>query len=115
MKKFTLISILFFLFVQINYSQNVDKLKAEKYIANKEELTFTFKVKDPSELNNFTKKLSIVNFNPKTNTVTAWANKKQFREFESLKIPFKVPKSENEVDEAYIYDNTASKSKNTIS
>ncbi|MCF8274802.1 MAG: fibronectin type III domain-containing protein, partial [Flavobacteriaceae bacterium] len=112
MKKITfLFGMLFLLAFQI-YSQNPNKIKAEKYLSVKGELTFTFKVKNKAEIETFTKNLSIVNYNPKTNKVLAWANEKQFRDFESLNIPFEIPVSENEVDEAFIYDNKVT-AKNT--
>lgn len=102
------------LFFQLSFSQDTSKEIAEKYIANKGELTFTFKVNNPTEINNFTRNLSIVNYDPKTKTVIAWANEKQFRSFELLNIPYNVPESENEVDEAYIYDNKEPKSKTNL-
>ncbi|MFI1770298.1 hypothetical protein, partial [Thalassobellus citreus] len=82
----------------ISFSQSQDEQKAEKYLSIKKELTFTFKVNNRSELDAYTKDLSIVNFDAKTKTVTAWANENQFRVFQSKNISFKVPTSENEVD-----------------
>ncbi|MFI1770140.1 M14 family zinc carboxypeptidase, partial [Thalassobellus citreus] len=62
-----------------------------------------------------TKDLSIVNFDAKTKTVTAWANENQFRVFQSKNISFKVPTSENEVDPNIIYDNKKSKKSSSTS
>jgi len=55
-------------------------------------------------VDSFSNDFSIVNYNPKTNTLIAWANEKQFRKFEEKNIPFQVPVKENEVDESIIYD-----------
>ncbi|GGK16708.1 hypothetical protein GCM10007962_08740 [Yeosuana aromativorans] len=111
MKKITYLSLVVILITQFAFSQNTEKEKAEKYIATKGELTFTFKVNNPSELENYSKNLSIINYDPKTKTVIAWANEQEFRIFESLNITYKVPKGENEVDESFIYDNKTSLSK----
>jgi hypothetical protein len=111
MKKITYLSLVVILITQFTFSQNTEKEKAEKYIATKGELTFTFKVNNTSELENYSKNLSIINYDPKTKTVIAWANEQEFRIFESLNITYKVPKGENEVDESFIYDNKTSLSK----
>ena len=105
MKKTMLFSLLLFLFTTLfTYSQNIEKLKAEKYLAEKGEITFTFKVNSSLEIANFTKDLSIIHFDPKTKTIKAWANEKQFKLFEDKNITYKVPKSENEVDANLIYN-----------
>ena len=96
MKKITFLLGMLFLFAFPIYSQNPDK------VINK------------ADIETFTKTLSIVNFNPKTNTITAWANEKQFRDFELLNIPFEVPTSENQVDDALIYDNCISSAKSGL-
>ncbi|MFI1771540.1 hypothetical protein, partial [Thalassobellus citreus] len=98
MKKITCLSVIMLLIAQLSFSQSQDEQKAEKYLSIKKELTFTFKVNNRSELDAYTKDLSIVNFDAKTKTVTAWANENQFRVFQSKNISFKVPTSENEVD-----------------
>ncbi|NNK83357.1 MAG: hypothetical protein HKO92_09550, partial [Flavobacteriaceae bacterium] len=104
MKKITLnlLSILFTI-VLLN-AQNTSKQNAEKYLSLKGELTFIFTITDDAELESLTRELSIVHFDPETNIVKAWANEKQFRNFETRNIPYQVPKNENEVDENLIYD-----------
>ncbi|MCB0451128.1 MAG: fibronectin type III domain-containing protein, partial [Confluentibacter sp.] len=97
------------------YSQNSSKEKAEKYLAAKGELTFSFKVNNSQEIDSFTNDLSIENYDPETKTVFAWANEKQFRLFESKNIPFDIPENENEVDEKLIYDNNANVAKSNAS
>ncbi|MFD1615916.1 M14 family zinc carboxypeptidase, partial [Gelatiniphilus marinus] len=110
MKKLLLFTLMFtFAF---SFSQSKDAQKAEKYLSSKGELTFTFKVNSKNEIDNFTKDLSIVHYNPKTKTVKAWANKNQFRVFQAKNIPYQVPVSENEVDADLIYDNPSKASKN---
>ena len=109
MNKFTYATVLllltcFSINAQIT-QQLTNKEKAEKYLSTKGELTFSFKVNDNREIEYYTKDLSIVNYDSKTNTVVAWANEQQFRAFEAKNIAFEVPKSENEVDAALIYDN----------
>ncbi|WP_452220932.1 M14 family zinc carboxypeptidase [Lacinutrix salivirga] len=105
MKKitFNLFALLFS--VVFLHSQDLSKVKAEKYIETKGELTFTFKVKNHEDIERFTRELSIVNYVPETKTVKAWANEKQFRLFEEKGIAYNVPKEENEVDYNTIYDN----------
>ena len=85
-------------------AQNSEKQKADNYLSTQGELTFTFQVNNHKEIESFSSDLSIVNFDPSTNTVIAWANERQFRIFEAKNIPFNVPMEENEVDEALIYD-----------
>lgn len=104
MKKITL-NLIALLFISFSASsQNSNKLQAEKYISLKGELTFTFQVSNTAEIEDLTKNLSIVNFDSKTNTVIAWANEKQFRAFEEKGIVYQVPKDQNEVEPALIYD-----------
>ena len=104
MKKITLIlSLILASVVSIN-AQNAEKLKAESYIETKGELTFTFQVNDHKDVELYSNDFSIVNYNPQTKTLIAWANEKQFRAFEKKNIPFQVPVEENEVEEHEIYD-----------
>ena len=67
-------------------AQQTEKQKAEKYISTQGELTFTFQVSNHNEVDLFSKDLSIVNYSPNTNTVVAWANETQFRNFEAKNI-----------------------------
>ena len=104
MKKITLIlSLILASVVSIN-AQNAEKLKAESYIETKGELTFTFQVNEHKDVELYANDFSIVNYNPQTKTLIAWANEKQFRKFEEKNIPFQVPVEENEVVEHEIYD-----------
>jgi hypothetical protein len=105
MKKSTLTLILLLLTpIFLIAQQNLSKELADKYIATKGELTFTFKIKDHTEIEQFGKNLSIVYYDKKTNIVTAWANEEQFSAFLQKNIDFEVPKEENEVDPKLIYD-----------
>ena len=101
-----------FIIVSLN-AQNKSKQKAEKYLSVKGELTFTFQVDNHNDVDKYTRSLSIVNYDPNTQTVIAWANEKQFRAFESRNIAYQVPQKENEVNEALIYDNPQFTLKNT--
>lgn len=71
--------------------------KANALLQSKKELTFTFQVSNHKVLNEFSKSLSIVNYNDATHTVTAWANADQFNAFLSKNIPFEVPNPENDL------------------
>jgi len=104
MKKITLILMLFIGALANLNAQQTEKQKAEKYISTQGELTFTFQVSNHNEVDLFSKDLSIVNYSPNTNTVVAWANETQFRNFEAKNISYQVPKDENEVLESIIYD-----------
>ncbi|WP_339633972.1 M14 family zinc carboxypeptidase [Bizionia echini] len=94
----------FFFACSLTQAQTSEKQKANHYLKEKGELTFTFQVNNHSDVELYSKNFSIVNYNPNTQTVIAWANEKQFRSFESKNIAFQVPTNENEVDEALIYD-----------
>ncbi|WP_345190909.1 M14 family zinc carboxypeptidase, partial [Algibacter agarivorans] len=106
--------VLLSLFIVFNFglvsSQSINEQKAEKYLSLKGEITFTFKVNNKNEIDHYTRDFSIVNYDPKTKTVKAWANENQFRVFKSKNIPFEVPESENEVDANLIYDNKSKSS-----
>jgi len=115
MKKIMLLSILLLLGVFYSFAQNSHKERAEKYLKSKGELTFTFLVENNEEVAKFTKNLSLVNYNTHTKTVTAWANKNQFRVFEALNIAYQVPKDENEVKANHIYDIRPLESRNMTS
>lgn len=104
MKKITLAIALIFIGAIHLTAQNLQKERAENYLASKGELTFTFQVEADSDVATYTENLSLINYNPNTKTVIAWANEAQFRVFETLNIPFEVPENENEVKEAFIYD-----------
>ncbi|MFC0603352.1 M14 family zinc carboxypeptidase [Winogradskyella pulchriflava] len=104
MKKVILALAAIILFICSINAQDLEKQKAENYLSQQGELIFTFKIEDPSQLESFTQNISLVNFDRDTKTVKAWANETQFRHFETFNIPYKVPISENEVDERALYD-----------
>lgn len=104
MKKITLTLSAFFVLLCNVYAQNSEKEKAEKYLTSKGEITFTFQIERDSDLERLTHDMSLVNYDPATKTVKAWANTAQFRRFEDMNIAYKVSKGENEVDESLIYD-----------
>ncbi|OUR98106.1 hypothetical protein A9Q86_13680 [Flavobacteriales bacterium 33_180_T64] len=103
MRKITLILVAIFSTLTLS-AQSSQKEKAENYLAEKGELTFTFQVESDDDVAGYTRNLSLINYNPVTKTVTAWANEKQFRKFEENNLSYKVPTSENEVEESVIYD-----------
>tara|TARA_R110002012_G_scaffold242788_1_gene417173 strand:- start:5204 stop:7735 length:2532 start_codon:yes stop_codon:yes gene_type:complete len=70
--------------------------KANQYLSQKGEITFSFQINDVSELKSLSSDLSILNYNPKTQTVYAWANTEQFRRFESSNRIFEVKTKDNE-------------------
>ncbi|WCO01590.1 M14 family zinc carboxypeptidase [Psychroserpens ponticola] len=104
MKKITLILAAFLMFLLNVNAQNSEKEKAENYLAKQGELTFTFQIENGNDLERLTRDMSLINYDPSTKMVKAWANETQFRRFETSNIPYNVPKNENEVDESVIYD-----------
>ncbi|MCK0178724.1 DUF5011 domain-containing protein [Flavobacteriaceae bacterium S0862] len=95
MKK--LLLLVFILSTTFSFSQSKDLEKAQTFLNKKGEITFTFKVDNLNELNDFTRRLSIVNFDEESKTVKAWANENQFKNFLNRNIPFKVSTSDNTV------------------
>ena len=109
MKKITLtLAALFVLLCHVHAQhsegKSLEKEKAETYLLKQGEITFTFQIENDSDLERLTRDMSLVNYDPTTKTVKAWANEAQFRSFENTNIPYSVPKSQNEVNEADIYD-----------
>ena len=111
MKKITLtLAALLMLLLNVNAQnlesnpQDFEKEKVEKYLLIKGELTFTFQIERDNDLELLTNDMSLINYDPVTKTVKAWANKAQFRKFETTNTPYIIPESENEVDESLIYD-----------
>ncbi len=96
------------------FSQTSEKERAENYLSTKGELTFIFEVEDASQIPDYTKNLSLINYNPETKTVIAWANEEQFRKFESKNIPIQVTVDENDVKESIIYDVRPLASRNSM-
>ena len=79
------------------FAQKDHQKKAEEYLNQKGEVNFNFKVNDVSELDRWTKQLSILNYDPSTKTVYAWANTNQFRNFLLNNIDFEVREKDNVV------------------
>ncbi|RSK40437.1 M14 family zinc carboxypeptidase [Mangrovimonas spongiae] len=107
MKKVTLVIILL-VSTFSTFSQNLQLEKANEYLQNRHELNFTFQVNSHQEIDTYTKHLSILNFDPTTNTVYAWANTEQFSAFLDRNIPFQVLDSENEPGQGIIMSNEIS-------
>ncbi|MCX7550261.1 M14 family zinc carboxypeptidase, partial [Xanthomarina sp. F2636L] len=87
--------ILFFSFSFL-HAQTNDLQKAQEYLTQKGEITFSFQINNTSELEDLTSEMSILNYNPATNTVYAWANTKQFSQFERRNISYKIEAKDNE-------------------
>ncbi|MBR9915883.1 MAG: T9SS type A sorting domain-containing protein [Algicola sp.] len=109
MKKITLTLVALFVFLchvnaQHSESKSLEKEKAETYLLKQGEITFTFQIENDNDLERLTRNMSLIHYDPSTKTVKAWANEAQFRSFENTNIPYSVPKSQNEVNEADIYD-----------
>ncbi|NNK82879.1 MAG: hypothetical protein HKO92_07135, partial [Flavobacteriaceae bacterium] len=77
------------------FAQQDHQKKAEEYLSQKGEVNFNFKINDLSELDIWTKKLSILNYDPVTKTVYAWANLQQFRNFQLNNIEYEVREVDN--------------------
>ncbi|TYA52518.1 M14 family zinc carboxypeptidase, partial [Formosa maritima] len=87
-----------FLFFSLSFinAQTNDLRRAEEYLSQKGEVTFSFQINDRTELDQFSSQMSILNFNPATNTVYAWTNAEQFRRFQSRGINITVNPEDNE-------------------
>ncbi|MFD1614150.1 M14 family zinc carboxypeptidase, partial [Gelatiniphilus marinus] len=101
MKKTTLVSVLFMLMVQITFSQNTNKLKAENYLKERGELVFTFTA---NNLNEVKQLANIVSFdhgqNPKTPlTIKAIANENEFNRFLNFNLTYTINDSDNQPKE----------------
>ncbi|WP_417873010.1 M14 family zinc carboxypeptidase [Xanthomarina gelatinilytica] len=96
--KLTTRYLLVFLFFTMSFlnAQISDSERANEYLNQKGEVNFNFQINDPSELKEFTSNMSILNYDPTTKTVYAWANTKQFKQFERLGIAYKVKAEDNE-------------------
>ena len=92
----TKLTLVIFLFsISIVFSQSNSRIKAEEYLSQKGEVNFSFKVQDVSEIDNWTSQLSILNYDPRTKTVYAWANTQQFRNFQQSNIEYFVEEADN--------------------
>ncbi|MFC5195749.1 M14 family zinc carboxypeptidase [Bizionia hallyeonensis] len=76
---------------QVNASR-----QADQYLSQKGEVTFSFQINDVSELETMTSEMSILNYDPNTRTVYAWANTEQFRRFQASNRTFQVNSEDNE-------------------
>ena len=94
MKKYALLFSLILCF-NLSFSQNDSYRQAEEYLSQKGEVNFSFQVNDVSEIEQWASQLSILNFDPSTNTIYAWANTQQFRNFQLSNIEFQVSESDN--------------------
>ena len=83
--------------LNFGFSQNRNLERAEDYLRQKGEVNFSFRINNTSELNQLTTQMSILNFDPSTNTVYAWANTEQFRRFQSRNIDFQINEEDNVV------------------
>lgn len=104
MRKITLLLVAIVCSLTISAQKQTNLEKANALLETQGELTFTFQVENNEDVEQYTRNLSLVNYDPATKTVKAWANEKQFRRFQDLNITFQVPMSENKVDESVIYD-----------
>ncbi|WP_191861103.1 M14 family zinc carboxypeptidase, partial [Hanstruepera ponticola] len=88
---------LLFLFFTIDlaYSQNRNEQLAETYLNQKGEVTFSFQVDNARDIEQWETQLSILNFDARTNTVYAWANTNQFRQFRLQGIDYSVAERDN--------------------
>ena len=91
-------SILLFLALiifQCSFAQKNNTEKAEYYLQQKGELTFSIIINDISEIEYYSKNYSIVNYNPETGQLKLWANQKEFEKFLNQNISFIIEDIEN--------------------
>ncbi|WP_353777307.1 M14 family zinc carboxypeptidase [Winogradskyella sp. 3972H.M.0a.05] len=79
----------------VSLSQTTSLEKAQNFINLKGEVTFDFQVSGREALGPISHQMSIVNFDPTTNTVKVWANQQQFEQFLTQGIPFQVSDFDN--------------------
>ena len=84
---------------QINTQKFSNKQKADHYLTSKGELYFSFKVGDHKEIDQYSKGITIIDYDPLTKKVEAWANKKEFESFLYHNIKFEVSSEENDPSE----------------
>ncbi len=77
------------------FAQKTQKELAIEYINLKGEVIFDIKIESPSQLQTFTKGLSIVHYDEVTGIVKLMANKSQFDEFLDKEIPFTTTEHDN--------------------
>ena len=94
MKKYVLL-LSFILCTTFSFSQRDSNSQAEAYLKQKGEVNFSFQINNVSEIELWSSQLSILNFDPSTNTLYAWANTQQFRNFQSRNIEFQVSEADN--------------------
>ena len=93
------------------YAQQILKEDIDNLLNIQGEITFKFNINSELELNNFSKNLTIVDFNLTTKEVKAWANRKQFKKFLDLNIPYSVFKIDNDTNERLMSNQVSDYSK----
>lgn len=78
-------------------AQTKTKERAKQLLNIQGELTFSFKVNSSKDVISETQNMSFVNFDESTNTVTAWANTKQFTQFLEKGIPYTIDDAQNDL------------------
>ncbi|WP_250437343.1 M14 family zinc carboxypeptidase, partial [Hanstruepera flava] len=77
------------------FSQNRELQRAEEYLRSKGEVTFSFQIDNPVQLEQFSNEISILNYDPNNQTVYAWANSNQFRRFQQRGFSITVNPADN--------------------
>src|SRR5690606_5243303 len=90
------------------HSQESNLERAQHYIQLKGELTFSFQIGNPSDIEQFSNALSILNYNPQTGELIVWANAEQFTNFLQQGIEFTVLESENQHTDGIVMSNQVS-------
>ncbi|TYB70865.1 MULTISPECIES: M14 family zinc carboxypeptidase [Bizionia] len=91
----TTLFVFLFAFSMMQAQVNASR-QANQYLSEKGEVTFSFQINDVSEIESMTSEMSILNYDPNTRTVYAWANTEQFRRFEASNRTFEVNPADNE-------------------
>ena len=91
---------------QINTHNLSYKQKANHYLTTKGELYFTFKVNDHKDIDQYSKEFTVLDYDPYTKTVEAWANKKEFESFLMHNITYEVSSDENDPSERLMTNST---------
>lgn len=110
MKHFILFFLSLFIFSINSKSQvlNNNFEKANDFLLKKGEVYFTFNIDNKIKLDKISNIISIDKYNPKTKTVTAAANNKEFKEFLKLNISYQVSDNLNIIPYRKMYDRKTS-------
>ncbi|MFP4846073.1 M14 family zinc carboxypeptidase [Winogradskyella sp. PE311] len=95
------------------YAQELLNSDIDNLLNIQGEVTFTFTIGNEIQLKEFSEDLTIINFNVSTKEVKAWANENQFKKFLELKIPYKVFKADNDINQRLMSNKISGYSKNT--